>query len=44
MKEILFNVLWVSATAVTGTLAVAVMIALVGTIIDMIKDIIKGKW
>lgn len=44
MKEIFFNVLWVGAIAVVGTLAVAVVTAIVGTIIDMVKDIIKGKW
>ena len=44
MKEIFFNVMWGGAIAVVGALAVAVVTAIVGTIIDMVKDIIKGNW
>lgn len=44
MKEIFFNVLYISGTVVAGAFALAVAVAIVGSSIDMIKDIVRGKW
>lgn len=43
MKGIFFNALYFSGTVVAGAFALAATVAFVGAIIDMIKDIVRGK-
>ena len=44
MKEMFFNVLYISGTMVVGAFALSVTFVIFGGIVDTIKDIIKGKW